>query len=166
MSSPPLTHRRILTHPVYCLAFGFGLGLSPKAPGTFGTLAAIPLYWLMADLPIILYGLLVILFTAVGVYLCGETARAMHKHDHPGIVWDEVVGFLITMFPLSFDWRALILGFVLFRFFDIVKPWPIGVIDRGVKGGLGIMLDDIIAGVMAAIVSGVAWYYLNVYQIL
>lgn len=159
MTATPLSAKQILTHPVYCLAFGFGSGLAPKAPGTFGTLVALPLYWFIADWH---WGFLlgvILLMSLVGIYLCGETARAMHRHDHPGIVWDEIVGYLIAMIPLTKDWKALLLGFVLFRFFDIVKPWPIGIADKGVKGGLGIMLDDIIAGIMAALVGGVIWYY-------
>lgn len=159
MTATPLSAKQILTHPVYCLAFGFGSGLAPKAPGTFGTLVALPLYWFIADWHWgILLGI-ILLMSLVGIYLCGETARAMHRHDHPGIVWDEIVGFLIAMIPLTKDWKALLLGFVLFRFFDIVKPWPIGIADKGVKGGLGIMLDDIIAGIMAALVGGVIWFY-------
>jgi phosphatidylglycerophosphatase A len=159
MTKAPLSARQILGHPVYCLAFGFGSGLSPKAPGTFGTLVALPIYWLMADWHWGIFLTIVLVMSLLGIYLCGETARAMHLHDHPGIVWDEIVGYLIAMFPLSADWRAMLLGFVLFRFFDIVKPWPIRWIDRGVKGGLGIMLDDMIAGIMAALVGGVLWQY-------
>ncbi|WP_144391911.1 phosphatidylglycerophosphatase A family protein [Pleionea sediminis] len=161
-----LTNKQILLNPIYCLAFGLGTGLSPKAPGTVGTVIAIPLFWAIAHWPIWAMLLLIVAMTLIGIYLCGETARALHMHDHPGIVWDEIVGYLIAMLPLSGDWRAIILGFVLFRFFDIVKPWPIGAIDKAVKGGLGIMLDDIIAGLMAALVGGLAWHYASVYQIL
>ncbi|NVJ59433.1 MAG: phosphatidylglycerophosphatase A [Gammaproteobacteria bacterium] len=166
MNGESLKAKQIMTHPVYCLAFGFGSGLAPFAPGTFGTLIAIPLYWGLAELPIIAYLLITIFLALIGVYLCGETARAMHRHDHPGIVWDEIVGYLIAMIPFSKDWRTMLLGFVLFRFFDIVKPWPIGVTDRKVKGGLGIMLDDIIAGVMAALAGGFIWHYVTTSQLL
>jgi len=148
------------------MAFGFGSGLAPKAPGTFGTLVAVPLFWWLADFHWAVLVSCIIVMTAVGVFLCGETARALHKHDHPGIVWDEIVGYLIAMLPLSKDWRAVVIGFILFRFFDIVKPFPIGLADRHVKGGLGIMLDDIIAGLMAALVGGLLWYYASVYQLL
>ncbi len=165
MTATPLSAKQILTHPVYCLAFGLGSGLAPKAPGTFGTLVALPLYWLIADWHWGFLIAIILFMSVVGIYLCGETARAMHLHDHPGIVWDEIVGYLIAMIPLTKDWRALLLGFVLFRFFDIVKPWPIGLADKGVKGGLGIMLDDIIAGIMAALVGGVIWFYAIQYQL-
>ncbi|NVJ49710.1 MAG: phosphatidylglycerophosphatase A [Gammaproteobacteria bacterium] len=155
----PVSKRKILTHPVYLLAFGFGSGLAPKAPGTFGTLVAIPVFWVLADLHLVWFLAAIVLMTAIGIYLCGETARALHLHDHPGIVWDEIVGYLIAMIPLAKDWRAVVIGFILFRIFDIVKPFPIGLADKHVKGGLGIMLDDILAGIMAAIVGGVLWYY-------
>jgi len=164
--SDALSKRQILTHPVYLMAFGFGSGLAPKAPGTFGTLVAVPLFWWLADFHWAVLVSCIIVMTAVGVFLCGETARALHKHDHPGIVWDEIVGYLIAMLPLAKDWRAVVIGFILFRFFDIVKPFPIGLADRHVKGGLGIMLDDIIAGLMAALVGGLLWYYASVYQLL
>lgn len=159
-----VSSKDILLHPIHCLAFGLGTGLSPKAPGTVGTLLALPLFWWMADWSLAMFLLTIIGMTAIGVYLCGETARALHRHDHPGIVWDEIVGYLIAMIPLSDDWQAMLLGFVLFRFFDIVKPWPIGLVDKGVKGGLGIMLDDIIAGAMAAIVGGLIWHYSDIYR--
>ncbi|WMS86675.1 phosphatidylglycerophosphatase A family protein [Pleionea litopenaei] len=164
--SDALSKRQILTHPVYLMAFGFGSGLAPKAPGTFGTLVAVPLFWWLADFHWAVLVSCIIVMTAVGVFLCGETARALHKHDHPGIVWDEIVGYLIAMLPLAKDWRAVVIGFILFRFFDIVKPFPIGLADRHVKGGLGIMLDDIIAGLMAALVGGLLWYYASFYQLL
>ncbi len=164
MSQKPLSAKQVMLHPVYCLAFGLGTGLSPKAPGTFGTLLAVPLFWWMADWHWALFVGVIIAMMLIGIYLCGETARAMHMHDHPGIVWDEIVGYLITMIPLSKDWRAMCLGFVLFRFFDIVKPWPISLADKGVKGGFGIMLDDILAGFMAALVGGLLWYVANLYH--
>ena len=93
--SDALSKRQILTHPVYLMAFGFGSGLAPKAPGTFGTLVAVPLFWWLADFHWAVLVSCIIVMTAVGVFLCGETARALHKHDHPGIVWDEIVGYLI-----------------------------------------------------------------------
>ncbi|MEE4245978.1 MAG: phosphatidylglycerophosphatase A [Kangiellaceae bacterium] len=155
----PINAKQVMTHPIYCLAFGLGSGLAPKAPGTFGTLLAIPLFWFMASWPMLGYLAAVVFLAAIGIYLCGETARALHIHDHPGIVWDEIVGYLIAMIPLSNDWRAMLLGFALFRFFDIIKPWPIKWADAKVKGGLGIMLDDIIAGIFAAILGGLIWSF-------
>lgn len=138
-----------LTHPVHWLAFGFGSGLAPKAPGTFGTLAAVPLFLLLAQLPFSAYLVVVMLSALLGIYLCGKTAHDLNVHDHPGIVWDEFVGFWITMIAIPVDLTTLVLGFALFRLFDIAKPWPIRWADKQVAGGLGIMLDDILAGVMA-----------------
>lgn len=139
----------IFSNPVHILSFGFGSGLSPKAPGTFGTLAAIPLYLLLMQLSWPVYLAVVVVTFFVGVYLCGETAKALGVHDHGGIVWDEFVGFWITMFMAPAGWLWLVAGFVLFRFFDIVKPWPIRWLDRSVSGGFGIMIDDVLAGLYA-----------------
>ncbi len=142
----------IWRNPVHFLAFGFGSGLAPKAPGTCGTLVAVPLYLLMTLLPLSGYLLVLALATGAGIYLCGRTARDLGVHDHPGIVWDEFVGFWITMLMVPAQWYWILLGFVLFRLFDIWKPWPIRVIDQRVEGGLGIMLDDVLAGIYALLV--------------
>ncbi len=132
------------------LAFGFGSGLSPKAPGTMGTLAAIPLWWLLAQLPLGTYLIVVLIAAVAGIVICGRAADRLGVHDHGGIVWDEFVGFWIAMAALPVTWQSLILGFVLFRLFDILKPWPISWLDRRVSGGFGIMIDDVIAGLAAA----------------
>lgn len=145
-----LTPKQILTDPVLFLAFGFGSGLAKKAPGTFGTLAAIPVYYLFIQADLWLYGVLTLIAAVVGVWLCDVAAIRLGEHDFGGIVWDEVVGFLITMSVVPFSWQATVAGFVLFRLFDIVKPWPIRWLDRHVHGGLGIMVDDVLAGVFAA----------------
>lgn len=146
-----LTPRQILQDPVLFLAFGFGSGLARKAPGTFGTAAAIPLYCLFALAPLPVYGLLTVLVTVIGIWICGVAAEKLAEHDFGGIVWDEIAGYLITMWLVPFSWPAVFWGFVLFRIFDIAKPWPIRWIDRKVQGGLGIMLDDVLAGVFAAV---------------
>lgn len=154
---PPPISPALLRDPGHFLALGFGSGLVPRAPGTFGTLAAIPVYLLCAQLPLLFYLLAVAGAFALGVYLCGRTARALGVHDHPGIVWDEVVGYLLTMAFAPSGWLWIALGFVCFRLFDIWKPWPIRVFDRSVHGGLGIMLDDVLAGAAAALaVWGIA----------
>ena len=137
--------------PVHLFAFGFGSGLAPKAPGTFGTIAAIPLYLLLAGLPLWAYGLVVVLAFAAGVYICDKTARDLGVHDHPGIVWDEFVGLWITLLAVPLHWFWLLLGFAWFRLFDVLKPWPISWCDRNVGGGFGIMLDDVLAGIMALV---------------
>ncbi|MCG8427641.1 MAG: phosphatidylglycerophosphatase A [Chromatiales bacterium] len=135
--------------PVHLLAFGLGSGAAPKAPGTFGTLAAIPLYLLVSDLSPGFYVLLLALMFVMGIWLCQRTSDDLGVHDHGGIVWDEWVGFLLTMFNAPAGWLWIVIGFLLFRLFDILKPWPINWLDRKVSGGLGIMLDDILAGVYA-----------------
>ncbi len=141
----------LLRHPVHFFSLGFGSGLSPYAPGTAGTLAAIPLFWLMAALPLPIYlGVVAVLFF-IGIYLCQVTTDRLGAHDHSAIVWDEVVGYLLTMTAVPFDWRWVIAGFFLFRLFDVWKPWPVRALDRSVEGGLGIMLDDIGAAIYAAL---------------
>lgn len=136
--------------PVMLLAFGFGSGLAPRAPGTFGTLAAIPLYLVLSQLSLPFYLLLVTGISLAGVWICQQAANRLGVHDHPGIVWDEFAGFLLTMSVAPASWPWLLAGFVLFRVFDIWKPWPISWADRHCKGGLGIMLDDLLAGALAA----------------
>ena len=138
-----------LSNPVHFLALGFGSGLAPKAPGTFGTVAAIPVYWLLAQLPLSIYVLTTVVVCIAGVYICHKSAQLLQVHDHPAIVWDEIAGFLITMIAVPVDFLWCLAGFLLFRFFDIVKPWPISYLDRKVQGGLGIMLDDVLAGLIA-----------------
>ena len=143
---------KLLKNPVHFLSLGFGSGLAPYAPGTFGTLAAIPLYLLIQPLPLVAYLIVTALSVLIGVYLCEKTANALGVHDHSGIVWDEIAGYLITMIAVPLDWVWILTGFVLFRFFDILKPWPIKWIDAKVSGGWGIMLDDVLAGVFSLIV--------------
>lgn len=147
-----LTRKQILTEPVLLLAFGFGSGLAGRAPGTFGTLAAIPLYWLLVQGASWFYPAATLLVCLAGIGICGSAAERLGVHDHSGIVWDEIAGFLLTMAWVPFSWQAVIVGFLAFRFFDIIKPWPISYIDRVVEGGLGIMLDDVLAGLAAAAV--------------
>lgn len=141
---------RRLLHPVDFLALGFGSGLLPFAPGTAGTVAAIPVYLLLQPLAAPYYIAIVVLLALAGIAICGQAARHLGVHDHPGIVWDEIVGYLVTMAFAPPGWLWIGLGFVLFRLFDIVKPWPIRWCDRQVGGGLGIMLDDLLAGVFSA----------------
>ena len=141
----------LLKNPVHLLSVGFGSGLAPKAPGTFGTIAALPFWYVLQFLPPAYYVVVLILAFILGVYLCGATADALGVHDHGGIVWDEFVGYWITMFMAPAGWFWVLLGFGLFRLLDIVKPWPISWVDKELKGGLGIMLDDVLAGIMAAL---------------
>jgi phosphatidylglycerophosphatase A len=148
----------VLKDPRHWPALGFGLGAARYAPGTCGTLLGIPLYLLIADWPLTGYLAAVLVLFIVGIALCGMTARALGVHDHSAIVFDEVVGFLVTMTLAPPGWFWMAAGFVLFRLFDIWKPWPIRRLDRGVHGGLGIMLDDVMAGLYALLVLQlVAW---------
>jgi phosphatidylglycerophosphatase A len=154
--------QRVWQNPAYFIAFGFGSGLMPIAPGTWGTLAAIPIYYLMRDLPWPLYVMLTIAAFILGVWVSDRVSKDLGVHDYKGIVWDEVVGYLLTMFlaPPGLFW--IVLGFVLFRIFDIWKPQPIGWIDQKVNGGLGIMLDDVVAAVPAWLILQVlAWSFLH-----
>lgn len=139
----------LLKDPIHFLALGFGSGLSPKAPGTAGTLMAIPLYLLLQPLSWQLYLAVIVITSIVGIAICDISARRMGVHDHPGIVWDEFVGYWITMFLAPAGWMWIVIGFVLFRIFDILKPWPIRWLDRHVGGGFGIMIDDVLAGLFA-----------------
>lgn len=148
MNQDPLQHLR-LSHPAHFLALGFGSGLSPIAPGTMGTLVTLPLVWLLAFSGQTSYLLITVLACIAGVWICGRTARDMGVHDHGAIVWDEVAGMLLTMLAVPVNWLTLLVGFLLFRLLDILKPWPISYLDKHVHGGAGIMADDILAGLMA-----------------
>ncbi len=133
------------------LAFGFGTGLAKKAPGTWGTLAGLAVMPLLYWLPLPLALLWIVLASVFGVWLCGRVAEDLGVPDHGGIVWDEMVGIWLTLILLPNSLLWWVLGFVLFRILDIVKPWPISWLDRRVAGGLGIMLDDMLAGVIAGL---------------
>ncbi|MBL6750205.1 MAG: phosphatidylglycerophosphatase A [Nevskia sp.] len=156
--------RLVLTTPQHLLAFGLGAGLSPKGPGTAGTLVAVPLWLAMQHLPWPAYLAALAALFAFGCWVCGASARLLGVHDYGGIVFDEVVGFLATCVPLlpalglvqGHPWPWLLAAFALFRLFDIWKPWPIAALDRGVGGGFGIMLDDLLAAFYAAALLGFA----------
>ncbi len=138
--------RFILSHPAHFLSFGFGSGLFPGSPGTAGTLVAFPMYWYLAPrLSDAMFILVLIWAFAFGVWACQKTSHALGVADHGGMVWDEIVAFLLVLFftPQGFLWQLL--AFSLFRFFDIVKPPPIRHFDRTWHGGLGVMFDDILA---------------------
>ena len=147
-----LSAKDIMSNPVLFFAFGFGSGLAKKMPGTMGTLAAIPVYLAFVKTNFWIYSALTILVTVIGIWICGGAAKRLGEHDYGGIVWDEIAGFLITLWWVPFSWNAVLYGFILFRIFDIVKPWPIKWIDQKVDGGLGIMLDDVLAGILAAVI--------------
>jgi phosphatidylglycerophosphatase A len=143
--------RSVVTDPVHFLAFGLGTGLAPYAPGTVGSLLGVALAWLTRDFALLAQiGVAVSVFAA-GVWLCGESARRLGIHDHGGIVWDEIAGMYVVLVFTPFGLYSWILAFGLFRAFDIVKPWPIRDLDHRLKGGLGIMLDDLVAALYAAL---------------
>jgi phosphatidylglycerophosphatase A len=137
--------RFLRAHPAHFLAFGFGTGLSSRAPGTVGTLAAYPLYFAMQGLAAPVYWGLVAIFLVTGVWVCGRAGQALGVHDHGGIVWDEIAAFLLVLPFAPAVWWGHVLAFGLFRLFDIWKPFPIGWLDARVPGGLGVMLDDVLA---------------------
>lgn len=144
--------RITLRNPWHMLSTGFGSGLFPWMPGTIGSLAAIPFWCLLIQLPWQLYSLAVMSAICLGIYACHQTAKDMRVHDHGCIVWDEFVGMWITLIALPVNnWRWVLIGFVLFRLLDIWKPWPIRWFDREVRGGVGIMIDDIAAGIIGAL---------------
>ena len=146
-----LRKRVSLLNPDHFLGLGFGSGLVPLMPGTFGSLAAIPLILAMSVLSIEWFIAMTILATIMGVRFCQKTSDALKLHDHGSIVWDEIAGMMVVFIAVPITFTSLVLGFVLFRFFDILKPWPIRVFDQKVHGGIGIMLDDIVAGAMACL---------------
>jgi phosphatidylglycerophosphatase A len=146
----------LLKDPVHLLALGFGSGLAPAAPGTFGSLVGVAAVLLVHPLSLAAELAVIAAALVAGIWICGESARRLGVHDHPGIVWDEITGMLITMAFAPDGWAWLAAGFVLFRFFDILKPWPIRKLDHGMAGGLGIMLDDVLAGVYAGLLLFVA----------
>lgn len=151
---------KLLLNPAHLLSLGFGSGLSPKMPGTMGTIIGVGLFLLLPAMDWKLYLAVITSTFLIGIFLCGYTAKVLNVHDHQGIVWDEIVGYLITMFMVPKEWLWIILGFVLFRLFDIWKPWPISIADERLKGGLGIMLDDVIAGIFALIIIQISLYLL------
>lgn len=166
---PPLpAHATAIDRIVYWLGIGLGSGLPRRAPGTWGTVGGLIVGVPLMSLGFVPFLILTILSCIIGVWICGRTSELMGGHDDPHIVWDEWAGMWITLLPFSYmvsitahflqdisqpvAMLGLIIAFILFRFFDIIKPPPIGWADKKVAGGLGIMLDDIIAGIMAAVI--------------
>lgn len=155
MASDPMRpglKRQVLHDPVHWLAFGLGSGLLPVAPGTWGSLLAVGIFWLVPPLPIAVQLTALVAAFAAGCVICGVSARRLGVHDHGGIVLDEIVAMLLVLCvtPRTAGWTLA--AFLLFRFFDVVKPWPIREADHRIPGGLGIMLDDVLAAVYAALV--------------
>jgi len=146
--------RKVLGDPVNLLAFGLGTGLAPYAPGTFGSMFGVAIAWW--TLPLGFEGRLMVLIALIvsGIWICGESARRIGAHDHSGIVWDEIAGIYLVLLLVPVTIMAWALAFGLFRLFDIWKPWPIRDLDHRLHGGLGIMLDDLVAALYAAVLLG------------
>lgn len=136
-----------LKNPLHCLSLGFGCGLSPLMPGTVGTLPGVVVYLLMMNLNMMLYLSITLLIIGIGAWVADYTSVALGGRDHKAIVVDEIVGFLVACIGLPTNWFYLVSAFILFRIFDIAKPWPISFIDKQIKGGAGIVSDDLVAGI-------------------
>jgi phosphatidylglycerophosphatase A len=148
----PADRRALLSTPAGWLACGFGSGLVPRAQGTAGSLAALLPWLLLRQLPLWAYLAVIVLGFVIGVAACNVAGKAIGVADHRSVVWDEFIGQWLALIPaLVAPWWAVVTGFVLFRLFDVWKPWPIGWLDRRMKGGLGVMVDDVVAGAFAAI---------------
>lgn len=159
---PQLNKAFMLRHPAHIFALGFGSGLLPKAPGTFGTLMAFPIFWMIAGFSIAVKLVIIAVLFALGIYFCNETGNALGVADHSSIVWDEIVGMLLVLTITPPHWAFWIVAFVLFRFFDIWKPFPIRQFDRKLKNGFGVMFDDL----LAAIFAGICMFAFTVWMII
>lgn len=146
-----ISARTVLTDPVHLLAFGLGTGLSPFAPGTVGTLLGVALAWFTLNLGLNVQIAVAVVLVLAGIWICDNSSKRLGQHDPGGIVWDEIAAMYIVLLFAPLTITAWILAFVLFRAFDIVKPWPIRDLDHSIGGGLGIMLDDLVAALYAAI---------------
>jgi phosphatidylglycerophosphatase A len=160
-NGPENLARTVLTDPVHFLAFGFGTGLAPFAPGTFGSIPGLILFWLTLDFGLYVQLSIAIAMALIGIWICGESARRIGVHDHGGIVWDEIVGMYVTLFLAPVSVAGFVLAFVLFRIMDIVKPWPIRDLDHSMQGGLGIMLDDLLAALYAALLLALYGWFMT-----
>jgi phosphatidylglycerophosphatase A len=155
---PPVP-REVWRNPFYFIAFGFGSGAVPFAPGTFGTLMAIPFYLILSLLPLSAYLIFTVGFMLFSSWLCDCISRETGTHDHPGMCIDEFVGFFVTMIAAPAGWQWIAVGFILFRLFDIWKPWPISYADKNIHGGFGMVFDDVLAGLYAMIVMQTLYYF-------
>lgn len=145
-------NRTIWTNPIHFIACAFGFGALPWMPGTWATLASIPIVLALQHLPHWMYLLVTLAMILLGVFVCGVTNRDFGTDDHPACAWDEMASFPLVMFAVPMTLFYLILGVLLFRFFDILKPWPIRWLDRNIHGGLGVMLDDVVAALFSWII--------------
>ena len=155
---PQPTCKLLLSHPAHFFALGFGSGLAKKAPGTFGTMMGLPLFWLINSYTLTTQLALIGLLFLVGIYFCDKTGQALGVSDHGSIVWDEIVAIMLVLTFTANQWHWWLAAFLLFRLFDIWKPFPIRQCDAKVKGGLGVMLDDLLAAIYAILsLKALAW---------
>ena len=142
----------LIAHPAHFMSLGFGSGLAPKAPGTFGTLVGLPLFWLISGLMFYTQLSITALLFLVGIYCCDKTGKALGVSDHGGIVWDEIVAIMLVLTFTPLQWQWWLIAFLLFRLFDIWKPYPICYFDAKLKNGFGVMFDDLLAAIYAILV--------------
>ena len=152
-----------LVNPLHCLSLGFGCGLSPIAPGTIGTLPGVIIYLLIMDLNVLFYLAITLAIIGIGIAVSEYTSEALGGGDHRAIVIDEIAGFLIACISLPASWLYLLLAFILFRIFDITKPWPISFADRHIKGGAGIVGDDLLAGIYTLLCIQILVFVISLY---
>ncbi|HSG92510.1 MAG TPA: phosphatidylglycerophosphatase A [Methylotenera sp.] len=148
-ASPNL--KLLLSHPAHFFALGFGSGLAKKAPGTFGTIVGMPMFWLIAGLDFYIQLVIIFVLFLIGIYFCTKTGKALGVSDHGGIVWDEIVAIMLVLTVTPFQWQCWLAAFIIFRVFDIWKPAPIRQCDARIKGGFGVMFDDLLAAIYTII---------------
>jgi phosphatidylglycerophosphatase A len=149
----------LLAHPAHFFALGFGSGLAPKAPGTFGTLVGFPLFWLISNYNFVTQLLLIAALFLLGIYFCHKTSKALGVSDHGSIVWDEIVAMILVLSITPQHWAGWIIAFLLFRLFDIWKPFPIRQFDATLKNGFGVMFDDLLAAIYAMACMWLIFYF-------
>ena len=157
------TFKLLISHPAHFLSLGFGSGLAKKAPGTFGTLVGMPIFWLISHYTFHTQLIIISCLFLIGIYCCAKTGKALGVDDHGAIVWDEIVAIMLVLAFTPLHWFAWVMAFALFRLFDIWKPFPIQYFDAKLKGGFGVMFDDFLAAIYAVIAFKVLmWIYLGV----
>ena len=149
MANPNL--KFLLSHPAHFFSLGFGSGLAPKAPGTFGTIIGLPLFWLISSYGFSIKLTIIATLFVLGIYCCDKTGKALGVADHGAIVWDEIVAMMLVLVFAPLTWLGWLVAFCLFRLFDIWKPFPISYFDAKLKNGFGVMFDDLLAAIYAII---------------
>ena len=142
----------LISHPAHFFGLGFGSGLAPKAPGTFGTIVGLPLFWLISGYALNVQLIIIAALFIIGIYFCGKTGKALSVADDGAIVWDEIVAIMLVLAFTPFTWLGWLVAFCLFRLFDIWKPYPICYFDAKLKNGFGVMFDDLLAAIYAILV--------------